>query len=75
EYNEGHLKGAVNIYVGELEDSLETLDNKNPVAVMCSVGDRAGIGASILKKNGFSEVYNVLGGLTAWKKLQLPLEK
>jgi len=75
EYNEGHIKGAVNFYVGELKDNLATLDKRQPVSVMCSVGDRAGIGASILKNAGFSEVYNVLGGLTAWKKLNFPLEK
>lgn len=42
---------------------------------MCSVGDRGGIGASILKNAGFSEVYNVLGGLEAWKNLDFPVEK
>jgi hydroxyacylglutathione hydrolase len=75
EYNEGHLKDAINIYIGELKGCLQTLDKKKPIAVMCSIGDRAGIGASILDAAGFSEVYNVLGGITAWKNLKLPLEK
>lgn len=75
EYDEEHIKGAVNIYVGNLEDSLATLDKRKPLVVMCSVGDRGGIGASILKNAGFSEVYNVLGGLEAWKNLDFPVEK
>ena len=31
--------------------------------------------ASILKRNGFTRVHNMLGGITAWEKLNLPLEK
>ena len=41
----------------------------------CSVGHRSGLAASILARNGYTDVINMLGGLTAWEKLDLPLEK
>jgi hydroxyacylglutathione hydrolase len=37
-----------------------------PVAVICTVGHLAGLGASILLRNGYKKVYNVLGSVKAW---------
>lgn len=73
EWNEGHIEGASQIYVGELSDNVDSLSKDKPIAVLCSVGDRGGLGASILKREGF-DVYNVLGGITAWKRLNYPLK-
>jgi hydroxyacylglutathione hydrolase len=39
------------------------------------VGNRSSIGASILKRKGFKEVYNVLGGMAAWESLSYPMKK
>ncbi len=66
EWESGHIKGALHIYVGRLEKSLTEIPRDKPVAVCCSVGHRAGLGASILLRAGYREVYNVLGGMTAW---------
>jgi hydroxyacylglutathione hydrolase len=74
EWNEGYIEGAKRIYVGHLSGEAARLPRNRPVAVVCSVGDRAGLGASILKKERFTEVYNVLGGITAWEKLGYPLK-
>ena len=41
----------------------------------CSVGHRASLAASILRREGFDNVDNLLGGMTAWEKLELPTEK
>ena len=46
-----------------------------PLAVTCSVGHRAGLAASILRRHGFAQVHNVLGGMTAWTELELPTVK
>ena len=43
-----------------------------PVAVVCGTGYRASIAASFLKREGYEEVTNVLGGMTAWKAAGLP---
>jgi hydroxyacylglutathione hydrolase len=50
------------------------LDPDAPVVVTCSVGHRAGLAVSILLRAGFKDVRNLLGGMTAWKALELPVE-
>jgi hydroxyacylglutathione hydrolase len=67
EWNRGHIPGSLNIYVGHLEKRLSEIPRDKPVAVLCSVGHRAGIAASVLLRAGYSDVYNVLGSVTAWK--------
>ncbi len=75
EYAAGHIPGAVNIYVGELEDRLQEVPSDRPVVSICSVGHRAGLGASILKRHGYDRVFNLVGGTTAWKEKGYPTEK
>ena len=77
--DEGHIADARHLYVGYLDEHLgrikSALDRKAPIAVVCSVGHRAGLATSILRRNGYENVDNVLGGMTAWTKLELPTEK
>lgn len=75
EWNEKRIPGAIHQYVGDLEDKLPQLPKDSEIVVHCSVGHRSGIAASILKRNGFSHVHNMLGGLSAWANLGLPLDK
>jgi hydroxyacylglutathione hydrolase len=77
EFEEGHIPGARHAYVGELEERLPQLGLREdlPVAVTCSVGHRAGLAASILLRHGFQQVSNLLGGMTAWKRLDLPVRE
>ena len=74
---EGHIPGARHMFVGHLEENLDRLrlDRERPVAVTCSVGHRGSLGASILKRHGFENAFNLLGGMTAWKALDFPLEE
>jgi hydroxyacylglutathione hydrolase len=67
--------GRVHRYVGHLEDNLPLLPKDSEIVVHCNVGHRSGVAASILKRNGFTRIHNMLGGITAWEKLGLPLEK
>lgn len=73
EWESGHVPGAVHIFVGDVEKRLAEIPREKPVAVMCNVGHRAGLGASILLRAGFPEVYNVLGSFTAWQKAGYPV--
>jgi hydroxyacylglutathione hydrolase len=77
EYAAGHIPGAHALYVGYVPDRLGTLGltRDAPVVVTCGVGHRAGLGVSLLLRAGFSDVRNLLGGMTAWRALDLPLEK
>jgi hydroxyacylglutathione hydrolase len=75
EWKDGYIEGAERIFFGHLKNKAGSLPRNKNVAVICSVGQRAGIGASILKKEGFTEVTNVLGGMTAWANLGYPTVK
>jgi hydroxyacylglutathione hydrolase len=75
EWKEGYIEGAERVFFGHLAGKVDSLPKDKPIAVVCSVGQRASTGASILKREGFREVYNVLGGMTAWAKLGYPTVK
>lgn len=76
---EGHIPNASHLYVGYVDKHLERIsprfDKKQPLAVTCSVGHRASLAVSILRRQGFDDVSNLLGGMTAWSKLELPTSK
>lgn len=76
---EGHIPRASHLYVGYLEkhrDEIEPpLAKSDRVVLACSVGHRASIAASILRRHGYENVENLLGGMTAWQALKLPTEK
>jgi hydroxyacylglutathione hydrolase len=75
---EGHIPGASHLYVGYLEKHVRKvsppIERSEHVAVTCSVGHRASLAVSILRREGFEHVDNLLGGMTAWGKLELPTE-
>ena len=76
EYADGHVKGAKNIYLGNLEENLKGIKNKDDLYFcICGGGSRSSIAASIMAKNGFEAVYNVMGGMGAWKKADLTVVK
>lgn len=71
-HDEGVIEGAEQVFFADLPQKAETLNKNKPYAVICSVGNRASIAASILQRKGFGHVSNVLGGMTAWKSLGYP---
>jgi rhodanese-related sulfurtransferase len=66
EYQGGHIKGSINIPLDTLSIKLKTLKKDKPIITCCASGMRSASAKSILKSNGFSEVYN--GG--GWSSLQ-----
>jgi hydroxyacylglutathione hydrolase len=75
EYAQGHIPGSANIYVGELEKRLAEVPSDRSVVSVCSTGNRSGLGASILARGGLKNVYNLIGGMTAWKEKGYPANK
>mgnify|MGYP003894338653 CR=1 FL=1 len=77
--DEGHISGAFHLYVGYLEQHLAKLrpplDKSEPVAVTCSVGHRASLAVSIMRRLGYKHVLNLLDGMTAWSALEQPTVK
>lgn len=74
EWEEKHISGAIHTYVGYLEENLPAVPKTSRIVVHCSVGHRSALAASILRRNGYTDVVNLLGGITAWAKRDLPLE-
>ena len=68
ELKEGYIKEAQNLYVGELQQKIDELPKNKPIIAVCGNGARASMATSILRKNGYQEIYNVLGSMKAWKK-------
>lgn len=66
EYKSGHIKGSLNLPLDSLGKNLSKLKKDKCVICCCASGMRSGSARSILKSNGFSEVYN--GG--SWMGLQ-----
>ena len=66
EFRDSHIAGAVNIPAPDLRTRHTELDPKKPVFLICSSGNRSGLGASLLRQRGFREVYNVAGGMTGY---------
>jgi phage shock protein E len=65
EFQSGHIKGAVNIPLDNLKNTLSKLKKDKPVITCCASGMRSASAKGLLKANGFVDVYN--GG--AWVSL------
>ncbi len=75
EWREGHIPGAVHIPLGELQQRINEVPKTGPVAVTCASGQRSSSAVSLLKREGFEDVENIVGGTIAWEKADLPLQK
>lgn len=74
EFSNGHLPGAINLPLNELGSKTNKIKKGKPVVVVCASGSRSRAGARMLLKAGFSDVYNLKGGTSAWMMQKLPLE-
>jgi rhodanese-related sulfurtransferase len=76
-YAAGHILGAKNLPLGELEKRIEELDKhkKKPVIVACDTGTTSTRAVKVLKARGFENVVNLSGGFRAWLQASLPMEK
>ncbi|OIQ27342.1 MAG: rhodanese [Bacteroidetes bacterium MedPE-SWsnd-G2] len=70
EYNVSHLKNAINIGFENfnIDASVnEIKDFSKPIVVYCSIGVRSEIIGEKLKEKGFTNVFNLYGGIFEWK--------
>ena len=75
EFAGGRVSGASSLPLSELEERHAELDHSKPIYVMCRTGWRSGEAQKKLKALGFTNVINVVGGIEAWKKEDLPVER
>ena len=77
EFTAGHIVGAKNIPLAELEGRLASVvKNKSlPLILVCQVGRRSAGAVTLAKKLGYEQAQSLGGGLAAWKAANLPIEK
>lgn len=77
EFAAGHVVGAKNVPLDELESRLPgVVKNKAlPVILVCASGARSSRAVAIAKKLGYEQAQSLGGGLKAWKDANLPVEK
>ena len=77
EYDAGHVLNAKLVPLGKIKERIGELEKykDKPIVVVCRSGNRSGTACFILGKQGFSQAYNLAGGVLAWQKAGLPLEK
>jgi rhodanese-related sulfurtransferase len=77
EYAAGHIVGSKSIPLADLETKLPgAVKNKNvPLILVCQSGARSGRAIATAKKLGYEQAQSLGGGLAAWTKANLPLEK
>lgn len=66
EFASGHVKGAVNVPLGRLGDTLSKFDSHAETYVICQSGHRSVAGVRLMKRAGFEHVYSVKRGTSAW---------
>ena len=67
EYHAGHIKGALNIELGELQEHLDGLPRGIPVVTVCAAGMRASMAGGILQRDGRDNVQVLAeSGTGAW---------
>ena len=67
EYEQGHLAGALLMPVKEVATRLAELNRNEPLLVYCHSGGRSKAASQLLLAEGFKDVYNLSGGIVAWK--------
>lgn len=66
EYGISHIDGSVNISVSDIEGRLKELDKNKQYLVYCRSGARSNSAANTMRKNGFNNVSNMIGGMNNW---------
>jgi glyoxylase-like metal-dependent hydrolase (beta-lactamase superfamily II)/rhodanese-related sulfurtransferase len=73
EWDDGHIEGAVNVPLSRLAERYEELPGDRPLVVHCASDYRATIAASLLRREGLSDVAALVGGIAAWESASEPV--
>ena len=71
----GHIAGSELVPMGQVLDAAAQWDRAVPTLLICRSGARSGRVAAVLAQAGFTEMYNLAGGMLAWNGLGLPVER
>lgn len=77
EFAAGRIAGATNVdfQAPDFKEKLATLDKSKAYLVHCAKGGRSKKATDAMTAAGFGTVYDLLGGMTAWERADLPVER
>ncbi|MFH1043780.1 MAG: rhodanese-like domain-containing protein [Pseudomonadota bacterium] len=77
EYAQAHILNSRGLPLSQIEARIGDVEKfkDKPVIVVCASGNRSSAAAAVLRKHGFSNVFNLSGGFAAWQQAGLPLQK
>ncbi len=77
EYAQGHLPNAllIDIFSNDFKSRVGKLDKSKPVFVYCKAGSRSSSAVEVLSGMGFKDIYDLSGGIIAWRQANKPIEK
>ncbi|PDW03115.1 rhodanese-like domain-containing protein [Candidatus Viridilinea mediisalina] len=72
---DGHIAGSHLLPLPMLATRQSELPRDLPIVCICRSGNRSGVAAEQLARQGFSEVINLTGGMIAWAQAGLPMKQ
>jgi len=75
ELSEGSIPGSQLVPFRDIAQGRLTLPKDRPLLLICAVGGRSYMVGQYFSRNGYPEIYNLSGGISAWKQAGLPLER
>ncbi len=74
ELREGAIEGSTMVPFWAVMQNKLTIPKDSPIMLICAVGGRSYAAGQMLVKYGYTEIYNLSGGISAWKQAGLPLK-
>ncbi len=74
ELSEGYIEGSTLMPLWAIIKGTQRPPQNKPILLICAVGGRSLALGKLMSKNGWNEIYNLKGGINAWKKAKLPLK-
>ena len=74
ELSEGYIEGSTLIPLWDILKGKQRPPKDKPILLICAVGGRSLALGKLMTKNGWPEIYNLKGGISAWKDAKLPVK-
>ena len=74
EWRHGHIRGSRNVPLMSVKSQLATIPTDKTIVTVCASGHRSAAAARTLQRNGH-QVENIKGGMHAWSRAALPVER
>jgi hydroxyacylglutathione hydrolase len=68
----GAIEGALHVIAGRVQDHVADLPDGGQLAIVCNTGFQSTVAASVLERAGRAGLWNVAGGMAAWREAGLP---